>query len=103
MLKNVVIDYFHRLLSGDAAEDSHEGEDSHGEFGFHIPFEDLYMTIVYLACIYVAGQLASRVLMMPSLVGEMYVIHNFLFLFVTTRSCLEGGGGGAIGLSFLGF
>ena len=89
MLKNVVIDYFHRLLSGEAAEDSHEGEDSHGQFGYHIPFEDLYMTIVYLACIYVAGQLASRVLMMPSLVGEMYVIYMIFsfFLFVATCYC----------------
>ncbi|MGK3760901.1 MAG: hypothetical protein ACI8RD_013219 [Bacillariaceae sp.] len=84
MLRDFVIEHFYRLLSGD------EGDtDSHGQFGFHIPFEDLYMTIVYLACIYIAGQLASRVLMMPSLVGEMYVIYMIFsfFLFVATCYC----------------
>ncbi len=42
------------------------------EFGFHIEFMDLYATIVYFAAIYVFGQFASRVLQMPSLVGEIF-------------------------------
>jgi Kef-type K+ transport system membrane component KefB len=32
----------------------------------------LYGTILYFACIYVMGQFASRVLQMPSLVGEIF-------------------------------
>ena len=42
------------------------------EFGFHIEFKYLYATIVYFAAIYVLGQFASRVLQMPSLVGEIF-------------------------------
>jgi len=68
MLQDILMDNFYRLLSGDSTEEG----DSH-EFGFHIEFLDLYMTIVYFTCIYVLGQFASRVLKMPSLVGEMYV------------------------------
>jgi hypothetical protein len=48
------------------------GEEEHSEFGFHIEFKDLYGTILYFACIYVMGQFASRVLQMPSLVGEIF-------------------------------
>ena len=44
-------------------------EDS--EFGVHITYEDLYDAVLFLACIYIAGQFASRVLTMPSLVGEI--------------------------------
>mmetsp|Transcript_9977 Transcript_9977/g.24036 ORF Transcript_9977/g.24036 Transcript_9977/m.24036 type:complete len:795 (+) Transcript_9977:202-2586(+) len=47
-------------------------EDGHSEFGFHIEFMDLYMTIVYLVAIYCFGQFASRVLQMPCLVGEIF-------------------------------
>jgi len=67
MLQDILMDNFYRLLSGDSTEEG----DSH-EFGFHIEFLDLYMTIVYFTCIYVLGQFASRVLKMPSLVGEIF-------------------------------
>ena len=56
---------FHRYLSG-ATED--DGEES---FGVHIEYEDLYDTIVFFTIIYVAGQIASRLLKMPDLVGEI--------------------------------
>jgi len=57
-----------RFLS--SGHEDHSGE--HSEFGFHIEFPDLYRTILYFACIYVMGQFASRVLRMPSLVGEIF-------------------------------
>jgi len=60
LLAETLWDYGGRFLEGDS------------EFGFHIEFKDLYATIVYLACIYVLGQFASRVLQMPSLVGEIF-------------------------------
>lgn len=56
------MDWGGRLLGGEGGS----------EFGFHIAFMDLYATIVYFACIYVFGQFASRVLQMPSLVGEIF-------------------------------
>lgn len=64
--------------------DSHaaEAEDGHGDahddhaFGFHIEFPDLFRTILYFACIYIFGQFASRLLKMPALVGEMYVLQS---------------------------
>lgn len=42
-----------------------------GGSGVHITFQDLYSSIVFLAAIYVAGQIAQRVLKMPNLVGEI--------------------------------
>lgn len=48
------------------------GGDGHSEVGVHISYEDLYSTIIFLACIYVSGQVASRLLRMPSLVGEIF-------------------------------
>lgn len=39
----------------------------------HILYEDLYASIMFFACIYVGGQLAARLLKMPSLVGEIFV------------------------------
>ena len=39
----------------------------------HITYEDLYASIIFFACIYVGGQIASRLLRMPSLVGEIVV------------------------------
>lgn len=49
-----------------------EGDDGHSEFGVHITYEDLYGTVVFLCCTYVAGEFAKRVLRMPSLVGEIF-------------------------------
>jgi len=50
------------------------GGDGHGEGsgGVHIAYEDLYASIMFLACIYVGGQIAARLLRMPSLVGEIF-------------------------------
>lgn len=62
LLAETLMDWGGRLLGGEAGS----------EFGFHIAFMDLYATIVYFACIYVFGQFASRVLQMPSLVGEIF-------------------------------
>eukprot|EP00804_Cyclotella_cryptica_P028486 CCRYP_014781-RA/>CCRYP_014781-RA protein AED:0.02 eAED:0.02 QI:317/1/1/1/1/1/3/2257/834 len=47
--------------------------DEHGSGGVHIAYEDLYASMVFFAMIYVGGQLASRLLRMPSLVGEIFV------------------------------
>ena len=58
----------HRLYRALAEEG---GDDSHSEFGVHITYEDLYNTIVFFACIYICGQIASGLLKMPSLVGEI--------------------------------
>lgn len=66
---NLLLKWSARLLAS-VADDGHS--DGHSEFGFHIEFIDLYRTILYFACIYVAGQLASRALRMPSLVGEIF-------------------------------
>lgn len=54
-----------RLLAG-----SPEGEES---FGVHITYEQLYAAIIFLVCIYIGGQIASRLLRMPNLVGEIIV------------------------------
>lgn len=51
-----------------------DGDGEHGtghEFGVHIVPEDLYKTVVFLFAIYVSGQIASRFLKMPDLVGEI--------------------------------
>ena len=52
---------------------THDEEDGggHSEFGVHITYEDLYDAILFLVVIYVSGQIASRLLQMPSLVGEI--------------------------------
>ena len=59
----------HRLYAAFADSDRALAEDS--EFGVHITYNDLYNTIVFFACIYVCGQIASSLLRMPSLVGEI--------------------------------
>lgn len=46
-------------------------EGAGGEFGVHIEYSDLYKTVAFLVAIYVSGQLASRFLRMPDLVGEI--------------------------------
>jgi Kef-type K+ transport system membrane component KefB len=62
----------HRYLSGggDGTGEGAGGEEEES-FGVHITYEDLYDTIVFFTCIYVAGQIASRLLRMPDLVGEI--------------------------------
>jgi hypothetical protein len=51
--------------------DDDHGDDEHSEFGVHITYEDLYYTIIFFASIYVSGLIASSMLKMPSLVGEI--------------------------------
>lgn len=56
-----------------STEDSH-GEDAHSDdehFGVHIAYEDLYNAFIFLTTIYVAGKIASSLLKMPDLVGEI--------------------------------
>ncbi|KAG7367151.1 Kef-type K+ transport system, membrane component [Nitzschia inconspicua] len=64
---DLMLHRLYRLL----AETEGEGDDEHSEFGVHITYADLYATVVFLACIYVSGQIASRLLKMPNLVGEI--------------------------------
>jgi len=44
--------------------------ESHGEFGVHIAYEDLYNSFIFLTCIYVAGRLV-KLIKMPDLVGQI--------------------------------
>lgn len=69
---------FYRMIAetagegGDHTDDEHQDDDGHGgDFGVHITYQDLYRTVIYLTCIYVSGQIASRFLRMPNLVGEI--------------------------------
>jgi len=49
-----------------------EGEDGEdGHFGVHISYADLYASTVFLAAIYASGLISSKILKMPSLVGEI--------------------------------
>lgn len=81
-------DYYHhddpwRRLAGGGGDDSHAtDDDAHGDGhgdghasgvdATHILYEDLYASIIFFACIYVGGQIAARLLRMPSLVGEIF-------------------------------
>lgn len=58
-----LIDGNGRLLGGG------EGDES---FGVHITYENLYLSVFFLASIYAAGMLSSTVLKMPALVGEIF-------------------------------
>lgn len=42
-----------------------------GDFGVHIAYTDLYASIVFLACVYMAGMFTAQLLKMPCLVGEI--------------------------------
>lgn len=61
----------YRLLSGGDEENVIYGEEGHSSFGVHVTYEDLYNAVLFLFAIYVAGQLASRILRMPDLVGQI--------------------------------
>ncbi len=61
-----------RSLAETTTEDDHGGGDGHSSFGVHITYQDLYGAFVFLTAIYVSGELARRVLRMPSLVGEIF-------------------------------
>jgi len=61
-----------RILAGDV---SGEDGDSHGDdsgFGVHIPYEDLYASIIFFVAIYAVGSFTQKFLKMPSLVGEIF-------------------------------
>jgi len=77
---------FHRLLGGGGddgdcdvcgicsnEEDAHRRFLSGGGFGgVHIDFICIYKSVVFLTAIYLSGQIASRLLRMPNLVGEIF-------------------------------
>jgi hypothetical protein len=74
-LEAFVLDLFRSLAEsgGDVpADDDHSGGDEHSQFGVHITYQDLYGTVIFLIAIYISGELAKRVLRMPSLVGEIF-------------------------------
>lgn len=71
-LKDFASHIITRILAGSEEGlplDAHD--DGHSDFGVHIEYQDLYSAVVFLSSIYCAGQFASRVLTMPSLVGEI--------------------------------
>jgi hypothetical protein len=55
--------------NGNENDDIHAG--GHSDFGVHITYEDLYNTVIFLTCIWLSGQIASKFLRMPDLVGEI--------------------------------
>lgn len=56
-------------MGGGSETDDHGG--GHAA-GVHIEYEDLYACLVFLAATYIAGQISSRFLKMPGLVGEIF-------------------------------
>ena len=62
----LVWDTSQRLLGGGGGDD-HGG----GSGSVHISYEDLYASIMFLACIYVGGQIAARLLRMPRWVDSL--------------------------------
>lgn len=55
-------------VGGDDAEFE---DDGHGGFGVHITYDQLYHSIIFLVCVYISGQIASRLFKMPDLVGQI--------------------------------
>jgi len=55
----------------DDLTDTEHAADGHSQFGVHVIYEDLYHSLVFLICIYVAGVVSARLLKMPNLVGEI--------------------------------
>lgn len=49
----------------------HGSSGDHSEFGVHITYEDLYSCLIFLTAVYISGKLASKVFIMPDLVGEI--------------------------------
>ena len=74
-IQRLIVNGMARLLSGGGDEDADaEGDaDEHSSFGVHITYDDLYRSFAFLTAIYLAGQVASRLLKMPGLVGEIIV------------------------------
>jgi hypothetical protein len=70
--EDLILHRLYRALAEESTDDGGHGDnDGHSEFGVHITYQDLYSTFVFFACIYVCGQIASGLLRMPSLVGEI--------------------------------
>jgi hypothetical protein len=64
--------YLSETETDDAGDSDHGGAGEHDSgFGVHIYYEDLYFSLLFLTCVYVSGQIASRFLKMPNLVGEI--------------------------------
>jgi len=78
--RDMWLDETPRHLSGGSSNAADiDGEESHGEESHasgvdatHISYQDLYASIIFFAAIYVGGQIAARLLRMPSLVGEIF-------------------------------
>lgn len=64
-VKDFAVDIVSRLLAGS------EKEEDANELGVHVEYSDLYRAVIFLTCIYCAGQFVSRVLSTPALVGEI--------------------------------
>ena len=70
------MDATRQLSGGEDKTEDHAGDGgghSLGAQATHITYEDLYASLMFFACIYVGGQIAARLLRMPSLVGEIFV------------------------------
>jgi hypothetical protein len=68
---DLILHKLFRLLAEGGGDDS-DTDDEHSGLGVHITYEDLYNTFIYLACVYICGQIASGMLRMPNLVGEIF-------------------------------
>ncbi len=49
-----------------------EGDDGGHSFGVHVNFDDVWFAMVYLAAIWIMGFLGEKILLMPSLVGQIF-------------------------------
>lgn len=52
-------------------DDEYNFHPDEAHFGVHISYHELYNSILFLVCVYVSGKIASRLLKMPDLVGEI--------------------------------
>jgi hypothetical protein len=62
---------YRRVLSGGDDDNATDDGDSHSAFGVHVQYDTIYNSIIFLTCIFISGQIASRLLKMPNLVGEI--------------------------------
>jgi len=72
-IPNVLYRFLSEASSTEGGDEAFPDSSGHSSFGVHVPYEELYYSVIFLTAIYVGGQLASRVLRMPDLVGEIVV------------------------------
>jgi Kef-type K+ transport system membrane component KefB len=65
-------DYYRLLAEVEQEVVAAGGEGDDGFVETHIEYEELYASIIFIACIYASGQIVRRVLRMPPLVGEIF-------------------------------